>query len=239
MGCAETDLGWRLTFPPGLSLCCPLSTPRPLRPWLLWQLLNISWWEKQARTSRMVTLVKRAMKSAQHTLQEDKFRFRSLTSNPVHFPSLKKHYNPPFRPVKAVRNMCTAFESKTNFLMGTKGVSYHNVTNRITTYLTYRMYCIVCFALKHNMMDRNVSYRIFSVSEQIESYWSILHHIVSYSNTILVSLPTHQKHCDTLWRLQINRADTSVSDETERVSAQLLLKHLKCFTDDTKLLKRL
>lgn len=90
--------------------------------------------------------------------------------------------------------MCTAFESKTNFFMGTKGVSYHNVTNRITTYLTYRMYCIVCFALKHNMMDRNVSYRIFSVSEQIESYWSILHHIVSYSNTILVSLPTHQKH---------------------------------------------
>lgn len=157
--------------------------------------------------------------------------------------------------MKAVRNMCTAFESKTNFLMGTKGVSYHNVTNRITTYLTYRiycivwittwwivtcrMYCIVCFALKHNMMDRNVSYRIFSVSEQIESYWSILHHIVSYSNTILVSLPTHQKHCDTLWRLQINRADTSVSDETERVSAHLLLKHLKCFTDDTKLLKRL
>lgn len=112
--------------------------------------------------------------------------------------------------MKAVSNMCTAFESKTNFLMGTKGVSYHNVSNRITTYLTYRiycivwittwrivtyhMYCIVCFALKHNMMDRNVSYRIFSVSEQIESYWSILHHIVSYSNTILVSLPTHQKH---------------------------------------------
>lgn len=157
--------------------------------------------------------------------------------------------------MKAVSNMCTAFESKTNFLMGTKGVSYHNVTNRITTYLTYRiycivwittwrivtyhMYCIVCFALKHNMMDRNVSYRIFSVSEQIESYWSILHHIVSYSNTILVSLPTHQKHCDTLWRLQINRADRSVSDETERDSAHLLLKHLKCFTDDTKLLKRL
>lgn len=95
----------------------------------------------------MVTLVKRAMKSAQHTLQEDKFRFRSLTSNPVHFPSLKKHYNPPFRPVKAVRNMCTAFESKTNFLMGTKGVSYHNVTNRITNlrnvlYVLYRLFRI-------------------------------------------------------------------------------------------------
>lgn len=87
MGCAWTDLGRWPPFSPGLSLCCPLSTPLPLRPGLFWQLLTTSWWEIQARTSRMVTLVRRAMKAARNTLREDKFRFRCLTSNPFHFPA--------------------------------------------------------------------------------------------------------------------------------------------------------
>ena len=38
LGCAEADLGRRAAFKPGLSLFCPLSSPRPLRPQLVWEL---------------------------------------------------------------------------------------------------------------------------------------------------------------------------------------------------------
>lgn len=70
---AETDFDWRPSFWP-VSLCCPLS-PRPLRPWLLWETPNIIGWETQARTRRMMMLVRRAMKTTQHTLQEATFSF--------------------------------------------------------------------------------------------------------------------------------------------------------------------
>lgn len=70
LGGAGADLGWWLTFWMDLSLLWPLL---PLRPWLFWQLPNTSWWETQASTSRRPMFVRRAIKPAQHTLQEDKF----------------------------------------------------------------------------------------------------------------------------------------------------------------------
>lgn len=62
-------VGWGPMLWTGLSLFWPLL---PFFPWVFWQLLNTSWWETQASASRRLILVRTAIKSAEHTLQEDK-----------------------------------------------------------------------------------------------------------------------------------------------------------------------